>query len=107
MKNELTKREAAIMASLDGLQPAEVPPYFYTRLLARMQNELVKKKEPLFLFRPAFLTASLSLVLIVNIVFLVQSKVQHRSPSSQRSDSEATIESFADAYNLNTTAVYE
>ena len=106
MKSKFENREEAILNSIDDIQPAEIPPYFYTRLLARMQNELEEKKEPFFLLRPAFLTASLSVILAINIIFLFQFKGQEASPSG-RSNRPATIESFADAYNFNTSSVYE
>ena len=105
MKSKFEKREEAIFGSFDGLQPAEVPPYFYTRLIARMQNELVERK-PVFLLRPAFLTVSLSIFLVFNIVFLFQFNGRQKT-SFPQSNNTATIESFADAYNLNTSSVYE
>ena len=106
MKSKFKNREEAILNSINGIQPANVPPYFYTRLLGRMQNELGEKREPFFLLRPAFLTASLSVVLAVNIIFLFQFMGQEASQSG-RSNKAATIESFADAYNFNTSSVYE
>ena len=106
MKSKFEKREEAIFGSFDGIQPAEVPPYFYTRLLVRMQNELEVRKPTFILLRPAFLTASLSVILAVNIAFLFQFNNQQR-PSAPQSNNTATIESFADAYNLNGSSVYE
>ena len=105
MKNRSENREEAILNSMDGIQPADVPPYFYTRLVARMQQELDEKKAPFMLLRPAFLTASLSIVLIINIGFLFQFK--NRQITVPQPGNAATIESFADAYNLNTTSVYQ
>ena len=106
MKSKFEKREEAIFSSFVGIQPAEVPPYFYTRLLVRMQNELEVRKPTFILLRPAFLTVSLSIILAVNIAFLFQSN-GHQKPSVQQSSNTATIESFADAYNLNGSSVYE
>lgn len=104
MEKKPGNRAEVILKSLDGIQPAEVPPFFYTRLKARMENELVRKKAPAIFFRPAFLTASLSLFLVVNIIFLLMSQ----SHSAERSEQKPPgIESFAEAYNLNTVSVYE
>ena len=101
------KTEKNILDSFDGIQPAEAPPYFYTRLLARMQYKQEEQQQSFFLLRPAFLTASLSLFLIINIVFLVQfSKTGNGSPTTQ-GNKPATIESFSDAYGLNTESVYQ
>ncbi|MEP7163664.1 MAG: hypothetical protein ABI741_03165 [Ferruginibacter sp.] len=106
MKNKLEQREDQVLSSFEGIQPAEVPPYFYTRLAARMQRELEAKKPVFIILRPAFLTASLSVILIINIVFLFQFNGQNIR-SSDQSNNAASIETFADAYGLNTKAVYE
>ena len=104
MKRSSEEKETRILNSFDGIQPAELPPYFYTRLMARMQNEITDKKEPFFLLRPAFLTLSLSLLLIINIIFLTQFDTSHKTKQINK---EATIESFSEAYDLNTTSVYQ
>lgn len=105
MKETINKEELLLNA-FHGIQPAEVPPYFYTRLVVRMENELTEKQEPFFLLRPAFLTISLSLLLAVNIFLLIQAN-SGKTDSSIKQKNGATIESFSDAYDLNTTSVYE
>ena len=41
MKKSFNKNRAdQILNSFDGIQPSEVPPFFYTRLKARMEREL-------------------------------------------------------------------
>ena len=107
MKSKFENRTEEILNSFDGIESADVPSYFYTRLIGRMQHELLEKKEPFLLLRPAFLTASLSAVLIINIIFLFQFNGQQRTLPSKQSTNDPTIESFADAYDLNTTTVYE
>jgi hypothetical protein len=88
------------MNSLDGLQKAAAPDFFYTRLIGRMQqNEPVGKP---FLLRPVFITAALAVVLIVNIISLAKMDKQ-----PQQINKPATIESFAEAYNMNTATAYE
>ena len=105
-KGSNNKRTEEILSCFDGIQPSEVPPFFYTRLEARMQCELEEKILPVFFLRPAFLTVSLSLVLILNIIFLTQ-RVDQTIPSSNKSNTATGIQSFADAYNLSTLSVYE
>ncbi len=106
MKTETTKKAAeAIFNSFDGIVPAALPPFFYSRLLARMQREKDETVATIFLLRPAFLTISLSLVLVLNVLFLVQPA--GKSGPSTVSAGKTGIESFAKAYNLGTTAVYE
>lgn len=106
MKKSFNKNRAdQILNSFDGIQPSEVPPFFYTRLKARMERELTENAPPAFFLRPAFLTISLSLVLILNIIFLTKPGNEN-IPSSGKSNTATGIQSFADAYNLNTSSVY-
>lgn len=95
----------SIMESLGGMQPAAAPDYFYTRLKGRMQREEDKKK--IFILRPAFITAALSIFLIVNIFSLISIRKATPEPVSVHYNKSATIESFAAAYNMNTGTVYE
>ena len=105
-KGSNNKRTEEILSGFDGIQPSEVPPFFYTRLEARMQRELEEKTLPVFFLRPAFLTLSLSFVLVMNIIFLTRF-VDQTVPSSNKSNTTTGIQSFADAYNLSTSSVYE
>ena len=63
----------------------------YTRLTGRMQKETEPLRKPFFLLRPAFITAALALVFIINIFSLTQLNKQKTQTNKQ-----ATIESFAD-----------
>lgn len=103
MKQHLPTREDRILTSLDGLQKAQAPDYFYTRLIARMENELLPVRKPFFLLRPAFITTALFLVLVLNVISLTHfRKDKPAAPSSNETAKEpASMESFAKAYNLN------
>lgn len=104
MKNRTpNSKTEEILNSLDGMYTAAAPDFFYTRLLGRMQNRLDNSKKSTFLLRPAFLTAALSVVLLVNIIALQKMTIQQKSTATTN---KATIESFADAYNLNSTTSY-
>ena len=99
-------RTEKILTSLDGLQKTDVPYFFYTRLIGRMQNEIPGKKNRLML-RPAVLTISLSVFLLLNIVALTKLNHQPQTKKIQQSTEGATIQSFANAYNLTAESVYE
>lgn len=99
----LNSKTEEILNSLDYMHKAAAPDFFYTRLLGRMQNRLDNSKKSIFLLRPAFLTAALSIVLLVNIIALQKMNVQQKGVTTTN---KATIESFADAYNLNSTTSY-
>ena len=90
------------MKSLDGLQKAEAPDFFYTRLVGKMQDKTEPKRKPFILLRPVFITAMLSVLLIINIVSLTRFDKQ---PIQTKKG--AGIESFAKAYGMNTETVYE
>ena len=97
-----------ILTSIDGLEKAAAPDFFYTRLTGRMQRELEEKRRPFFVLRPAFATAALSILLVVNIIFLTQWNKQPAQDSQAQPGKPATIESFAKAYNLDaSSSLYE
>jgi hypothetical protein len=95
-----TKRTEEILESLSGLQKAAAPNFFYTRLIGKMQHELPVKRKTFLLLRPAFITAVLSIVLVINVASLV---LLNDKPKKEK----ATIESFAEAYNFNSPSLYE
>ena len=106
MQNKFSEqRVQSIMESLGGLQPAAAPDFFYTRLKGKMQPAAEKKT--FFILRPAFITAVLSIFLIVNIFSLISIRKAPAEPVSTQSNKPATIETFAAAYNMNTGSVYE
>lgn len=107
MNNKNNDREERILNSLNGIRKATAPDFFYTRLTGRMQRETKPGKMTLFLLRPAFLTASLLIILVINIISLGSLGNQPEQQDTVKTYKPATIESFAEAYNLNTTTVYE
>ena len=96
-----------IMTSADGLEKAAAPDFFYTRLTGRMQREMEEKRRPFFVLRPAFATAALSIVLVFNIIFLTQRNLQPSKDTTTQAGQSATIESFAKAYDLDASSLYE
>ena len=107
MENKDFNREDRILNSLSGLQKATAPDFFYTRLIGRMQNEIEVKRKPFFVLRPVFVTASLLIVLIVNVISIGQLDKQPVQKDMVHSNKPATVESFAEAYNMGTNSVYE
>lgn len=106
MENKLSnERIDRIMMSLDGIQKTSAPDFFYTRLKGKIQP--AEDKKPFFIFRPAFITAALSLFIIVNVFSLLEMNKASKQHSTSGPQSAAGIESFATAYNMNTGSVYE
>ena len=107
MSNTSTNmRTERILNSLDALEKATAPDFFYTRLKGKMQREMEPVKKPSFLLRPVFITTVLSIFLVVNVFSLVEIGKTPKQNATIQSGS-ATIESFATAYNMNTASVYE
>jgi hypothetical protein len=106
MQNKISQqRVESIMESLAGIQPVAAPDFFYTRLKGKMQPQ--EEPKTFFLLRPAFITAVLSIFLMVNIFSLLTMNKSPKQPISLQNDKSATIESFARAYDLNAESVYE
>ena len=96
-----------ILSSVDGLEKATAPDFFYSRLTGRMQRELDEKRRPFFVLRPAFATAALSVLLVFNIVFLTQWNKHPAQDTTIQPAKPATIETFAKAYDLDASSLYE
>ncbi len=106
MQNKFSQeRIESIMTSLGNIQPAVAPDFFYTRLKGKMQPAADKKT--FFMLRPAFITATLAVLFIVNVISLLQTAKTPKQDSPVVYSKPATIESFAAAYNMNTATVYE
>ena len=106
MKKNLTdKRMDEIMSSLDGLKAAAAPDFFLTRLSGKMQPD--ENKIRFFMLRPAFITAMLFLLLTANIVSLLSVTKSPKRPSTEAYRKPAGIESFSEAYQMNTQTLYE
>ncbi len=103
----MNTREDKILNSLNGLQKSMAPDFFYTRLIGRMQNELPEKRSRPLLLKPVMLTISLSVVLVLNIVALTKLNQQPGAKKILNPNETATIQSFANAYNLTAETVYE
>jgi hypothetical protein len=88
------------LQALEGLRPADLPPYFYTRLRARMERNGVEPAG--FRWRPALAVAVLGLVLALNTVALLQ----QRRPSGPAAPQKGALESFASDFDLYTTSNY-
>ena len=107
MQNKFSEeRVQSIMESFGGIQPAVAPDFLYTRIRGKMQR--VEEKRTFFILRPAFITTALSLFLIVNVFSLFTINKTPKQGLSVQNNKAATIESFAKAYDLNTSeSVYE
>jgi hypothetical protein len=101
--DQLKQDIEATLNSLDRVSRAEAPPYFYTRLLSRMEKKEVSALSRVLqlLSRPVVGISMLVLFLVLNVVAI---RGIMSAPKAQGPTSDA--QSFATEYNLNTTSVY-
>jgi hypothetical protein len=81
------------LKSLEGIEAAEPKDFFYARLTTRLANEQTQK-DWVFPLKPAWMVCTLSVFILINTIILTQKS------KSLKTD-EASIESFANAYDQN------
>lgn len=77
INNEITKT----LNSLEGINQAEPKAFFYTRLHARMEKELLEPKVVLgFRFKPIYAYSTLAFILLLNIFTILTISKQNNQP---------------------------
>ena len=102
MKPQNDPKTEEILNSLDGIGRATAPEFFYTRLKARMEKELLKKNQRPWILRPAFAIATLALILIVNAAVIFQG-----NKASEPTATETDFSSIASEYSFNDIVIEE
>jgi hypothetical protein len=89
-EKDITQKVEAILNSLDGIERAAPQPFFYTRLMARMEqvNESPWNKWMQLLSKPSVAVAILSLFVLLNGMMLF-------SRSNQDEDNSASINDYS------------
>lgn len=93
IENEVEKT----LRALDGIERAEPKPFLYTRLKARMEQRAESKTQARWHLRPAYLVASLVLLVGLN----VWAVVQYNSQKTNAVVSQPTIDNMASDYGLS------
>lgn len=78
------------LRSLDGIERADPQPFFLTRVQARLdRRQSLAAVRTSWLFRPAYLAASLGVVLLINVgaVFYVHDRLMQH----EQTQAEATL----------------
>jgi len=100
---DLNQRIEDTLNSIDGLQKAEVPAFFYTRVHARLERKLAMPQNTWMPVRkPVWVIGILTVLLVAN-VFLIA------SPSNKVSIEAAetsNLQGFASSYGLTTSSGY-
>jgi hypothetical protein len=87
-----------VLASIEDIEKAPAPVFFYTRLVGRMERESHKEDKHFMLLRPAMLATCLGLICVINTMVLLSR--QQEPKLHNQYNNEAGIESFANEYNL-------
>ena len=105
MNTHSNKKVEEILNSLDGINRAAIPDFFYTRLKARMEKSLEPSIKKSWILRPAFALTTLAAVLLINAVVIL--KGDTGKDDTATNDSE-TLQSIAAEYSLNdNNSVYD
>jgi hypothetical protein len=93
-----------VLDSLDGIQRAEMPAFFYTRLQARLEKQ--NEQENVFwklLAKPAFSLLTLTLLVVLNVTAI---RFFTKHPTTVNKKETSAIQNFANEYDLGITSVY-
>lgn len=97
--NQSTKLADEYLQSLEGMQAADPGPFFYTRLIGKMQEPA--SSNILFL-KPAWIVGMLVVFFSMNCWMLSQkNNLQHDNTEQQTS-----LQQFVETYNLQTNTNY-
>jgi len=103
MKTDYHNRKAdEILSSLDDIQKAVAPDFFYTRLKARMDRESEIPVSRPWILRPVYTLAALVIVLLVNAFVLFK-----ENGAKQTTTTVDPMQSIAAEYNLNDNSLYD
>ena len=101
MEKDIHDKIDATLNSFDNMQRAEMPPFFQTRLIARLKKERQLENVWLPVRKPVLLIALLTVMLLINTVLLTQKINTKKTNSFSESSS---LQGFASEYQLNTTS---
>ena len=97
---------AATLNSIDGIQKAEAPYFFNTRVQAKLNQRLaVTETSWLPKWKPIWAITSLTILLSINIFSVIQ-KNKSKTTNSINSTESANLEGFSNTYNLNSSLPY-
>jgi hypothetical protein len=95
MNKNINEEISRTLAVTDNLKQTEMPDFFYTRLKARMEHQLIAKPKLAWVFKPIFVVPTLAMVMLLNVITVSQ-LVQNKN--------NLTAEQYlAKEYSLDTT----
>lgn len=101
-----TLKRNTVIESFDGIRQAETPPFFETRLKAKMEQRFIKQNTAWFnVKKPFYIIASLVIFSSVNL-YLISTNANKNSGNSYGKIQPSTIESFTNDYQLINNTTY-
>jgi hypothetical protein len=101
MKKKSTPLVDEHLQSLEGMQDTGTDDFFYTRLKARMQRELVQDNWS-FPLKPVWIVGTMTLLLAINVFMLSQQfKAKSTTPAASSS-----LQGFAESYDQSISSSY-
>jgi hypothetical protein len=92
--NDIEQKINETLNSVEGITQAEPSPFYYTRLKARMERELLQPKTVLgWTFKPIYAYSCLAMVLMLNVFTII-------TINNKSSQSKDTIQIYK-LYNPN------
>ena len=95
-----------VIDSIDDIKQAETPPFFETRLRAKMEQQLLKQNAAWFnVKKPIYIIASLVIFSSINL-YLININANKNSSNNYGKIQPSTIESFTNDYQLINNTTY-
>ncbi|MEZ0542433.1 hypothetical protein [Fibrella arboris] len=105
MKNNLSNLDDEVdktLRSIDGMERASPPPFFLTRVEARLAGRGTARLASRWFLRPAWVAASLGLVLLLNLSAVVYAREQIQQ---QEQEQEQDAVGLSADWRFDTTAL--
>jgi hypothetical protein len=105
--NNTKEKVEAALSSIDHISPAKMPPFFYTRLVAKMEREPMPTWWQMLVrtfTKPAFAVVTLSLFVVLNIAAITTMLKDNKQMNNTAASS--TVQGFAQEYNLSVSTIY-
>jgi hypothetical protein len=109
---EINKKEVFIddaIDSINGIVRAEAPPFFYTRLQARLLKQEESSSVPRFiglLTKPVFSVATLSLFVLLNLLAIKSITKEKKEMPTASPSADASLKNFEQEYDLSVSTLY-
>ena len=108
MNSEMNRRTEEILNSLEGIRRAKAPDFFYSRLHARMEREILPTGKNSWALRPVYALIALFVILLINaaIVFKNSNNIDNNiaatdSDSLQLLATEYRVSEAGSMYDLS------